>query len=114
MHLEFDHAFAQIFTDSLIQAMARTADLESRLGPVGKVSARFLIQLNLLDELGFSPTETPNHNYTGNPKLAQYIQFRETLPQLKIAPEEIVTFRPSLAAEASRRTFTDYFEDYDL
>src|SRR5581483_7494104 len=34
LHLEFAHAFAQIFTDSLIYAMARTSDLEKRLGPL--------------------------------------------------------------------------------
>jgi hypothetical protein len=114
IHLEFGHAFAQVFTDSLIQAMARTVELEPRLGPMGKVSARFLIQLNLLDELGYSPTEKPNQNYTGNPKLAHYIQFNETLQQLKITPQEISTFRPSIAAQASRKTFTDYFDDYVL
>src|SRR5688572_7376417 len=55
IHFEFSYAFAEIFTDSLIQAMITSASLEPRMGPAAKVSARFLLQLNLLDELGYKP-----------------------------------------------------------
>ena len=114
IHLEFGHAFAQIFTDALIAAMALTSNLETTLGPSGKVSARFLLQLNLLDELGFAPTVVVNGDYTGNPQLAHYLQFNETLKQLGVTPLELANYRPSAAANASRKTFTDYYTDYVL
>lgn len=114
LHLEFAHAFAQIFTDSLIHAMARSSDLEPVLGPLGKVSARFLLQLNLLDELGFAPATEVTGDYFGNPALAHYLQFAETLRQLGARPEDILNFRPSPAAKAARRTFTDHYSDYAL
>lgn len=114
IHLEFAHAFAQIFTDSLVYAMARTTDLEKRLGPMGKVSARFLLQLNLLDELGYAPNPEITGDYYGSPLKAHYLQFAETLKQLGAKPEDILTFKPSPAAKASRKTFTDHYEDYVL
>lgn len=114
LHMEFAHAFAQIFTDSLVHAMAKTSDLERRLGPQGKVSARFLLQLNLLDELGYAPSEKVTGDYWGNPQLAHYNQFAETLIELGGKPSDILEYTPSPAARAARRTFTDYYEDYAL
>jgi hypothetical protein len=114
LHLEFAHAFAQIFTDSLIYAMASSVELEPRLGPAGKASARFLLQLNLLDELGFAPGETVTGDYAGNPALAHYMQFTETLAQLGAKPGDILNFKPSPAAKAARKTFTDHYEDHAL
>lgn len=114
LHLEFAHAFAQIFTDSLIHAMATSAHLEKRLGPLGKVSARFLLQLNLLDELGFCPSEKGSDEYTGSPYLAHYMQFADTLKQLGAKPSDVLEFKPSAAAKASRKTFTDYYDDHVL
>lgn len=114
LHLEFAHAFAQIFTDSLIRAMASSEDLEARLGPLGKVSARFLLQLNLLDELGYAPAERVTGDYYGNPFLAHYVQFAETIEQLGGKPADILNFRPSPAARAARKTFTDQYNDHTL
>jgi hypothetical protein len=114
MHLEFAYAFAQIFTDSLIHAMATSAQLEPKLGPLGKVSARFLLQLNLLDEMGFAPAEEVTGDYSGNPMNSHYIQFMNTLKELESTPEILKSFRPSAAASASRKTFTDYYQDHML
>jgi hypothetical protein len=114
MHLEFAYAFAQIFTDSLIHAMATSSQLEPKLGPLGKVSARFLLQLNLLDEMGYAHTVTPNDDYTGNPMNAHYIHFVNTLKELDSTPEILKSYRPSASAVESRKTFTDYFQDHVL
>ncbi len=112
LHMEFAYAFAQIFTDSLVHAMAATTDLERRLGPQGKVAARFLLQLNLLDELGFAPSEKATGDYWGNPRLAHYYQFAETLVLLGAKTSDIFEYKPSAAARAARKTFTDYYTDY--
>lgn len=114
IHLEFAHAFAQIFTDSLIMAMARTTELEKTLGPLGKVSSRFLLQLNLLDELGYAPATEVTGDYMGNPAKAHYLEFAHTLKQLDTTPEIIKNFKPSPAARAARKTFTDQYDDYTL
>jgi hypothetical protein len=112
MHLEFAHAFAQIFTDSLIHAMATSSQLEPTLGPLGKVSARFLLQLNLLDELGFEPDPQGSEDYYGNPMKSHYIQFSDTLKDLGTTKEYLKAFRPSAAAVKSRATFTENFNDH--
>ncbi|MDB5038828.1 MAG: hypothetical protein JWQ35_2356 [Bacteriovoracaceae bacterium] len=114
IHLEFAHGFAQIFTDSLIHAMAQSADLEPRLGPAGKVTSRFLLQLNLLDELGFFPNDEVTGDYWGTPFLAHYIQFVKTLESLGSSASEILNYKPSPASKAARKTFTDHYNDYVL
>jgi len=112
IHLEFAYAFAQIFTDALIYAMAKSAELEPRLGPEAKVAARFLFQLNLLDELGFQPSEKISGDYFGNPELAHYCQFVSTVKSLGANPQDIYKFKPSASAMDSRQTFVAYFDNY--
>lgn len=113
-HLEFGHAFAEVFTDALLHAMFKSVELEGRLGPLGKVSARFLLQLNVLDELGFR-ADVPNaKEYAGNPYLAHYLQFDATLRELGVSPRERAQFTPSPQARACRQTFTDTHSDYLL
>jgi hypothetical protein len=114
LHFEFSYAFAEIFTDSLIQAMCTSASLEPRLGAMGKVSSRFLLQLNLLDELGYKPAATDTEDYAGNPFLAHYIQFNETLEQLKAVPGDVLKYNASPAAKAARKTFTENYNDHLL
>ncbi len=116
LHYEFSYAFAEIFTDSLIQAMITSSTLESRLGPMGKVSARFLLQLNLLDELGYKPVKTAGEeeDYCGNPYLAHYVQFSETLEQLGAKPGDVLKYKASAAAQAARNTFTDHYDSHLL
>ena len=47
-HLEFRHAFAQIFTDSIAHALVGTSQLEPRLKALGKVAARFVLTPRVL------------------------------------------------------------------
>jgi hypothetical protein len=114
LHFEFSYAFAEIFTDSLIQAMCTSSSLEPRLGAMGKVSSRFLLQLNLLDELGYKAKASDSEEYAGNPFLAHYIQFNETLEQLKAAPGDVLKYNASAAAKQARKTFTDNYNDHLL
>lgn len=111
-HLEFRHAFAQIFTDALIQAMVTSAQVEPALGAMGKVASRFLLQLNALDELGFVPNPGPNEDYIGHPSMSHYVQFDETLRELGLTREAVAAFKPSAAACACRATFEDQYADH--
>jgi hypothetical protein len=111
-HLEFGHAFACIFTDALIEAMFTSRQLESRLGVIGKISGRFLLQLNVLDELGFVPGGVSTPDYAGNPHLSHYAQFDATLRQLGISAAQADAYVPSAIAEACRATFEQNYDDH--
>ncbi len=114
IHYEFSYAFAEIFTDSVIQAMITSSQLERRIGPMGKVSARFLLELNLMDELGFKPKANSKNeeDYCGNPLLAHYSQFNETIEELGGTHDDIMSYKPSAAAEAARKTFTETYGNH--
>jgi hypothetical protein len=100
LHLEFRYSFAQTFTEALLHAMALTAQLEPRLGSLGKVAARFLLQLNVLDELGFEPR---GEQYGGTPRNAHYTKFHDTLRELGVSERDAAAYAPSTAAIACRK-----------
>jgi len=64
------------------------------MGVMGKVSGRFLLQLNVLDELGFS-RKAFRSDYAGNPHLSHYAQFDATLRQLGISAAQADAYVPS-------------------
>jgi hypothetical protein len=96
----------------LIRAVYTRSQLESRLGASGKVSARFLLQLNVLDELGSQPAVTSGADYAGNPHLARYVQFDETLRQLGIASAQANAYVPFAAASACRAALENNYDDH--
>jgi hypothetical protein len=114
VHLEFFHAFAQVFTDAVIQAMFTASQLESRLGLGAKSSARFLLQFNLLEELGFKPGVDADGFYNGNPSGAHYVQFCETLAKLQIESQTVNKYVPMASSLACRASFENCYGDYLL
>lgn len=110
LHLEFRYAFAQTFTDALLQAMVLTRKLEPRLGPMGKVAARFLLQFNVLDELGF---QAGNGVYAGTPVNAHYVKFFETMRELGIDDAQVAAYVPSDAAVACYRMIESAHDDLE-
>jgi hypothetical protein len=111
-HLEFRHAFAQNFTDALIQVMVTAGQLESRQGAIGKVAARFLIQLNVLDELGFEAGKVEHGEYAGDPHHAHYIEFDKVISDLGISPAQVREYVPSKASVEARRTVEEVYGDH--
>lgn len=95
LHLEFRYAFAQTFTDAILQAMILTQRLEPRLGVTGKVAARFLLQFNLLDELGFTPSGNGANTYGGTPANSHYVKFFGTLRELGVTEQQVAAYVPS-------------------
>lgn len=114
IHLEFYHAFVQVFTDSVIQAMFTASQLERRLGPTAKTSARFLLQFNLLEELGYKPGYGPDGSFQGNPNGAHYFQFFKVLQQLDVDTNTAVNYLPMASSLAGRATFENCYSDYLL
>jgi hypothetical protein len=111
-HLEFRHAFAQIFTDALIQLMVTCAQVEAQAGARGKVASRFLLQMNVLDELGFVPSSDAPSDFSGNPELSHYVQFDDTLRQLGLSALDIAGYQPSKQAQACRATFERHYQNH--
>lgn len=111
-HLEFRHAFAQIFADAVVSAMVTSSQLEQRLGAIGKSSARFLLQLNLLDQLGFIPNQPSFDGYSGHPYLAHCVQLEDTLQKFGVSASTIDAYEPTPQASACRATFEDTYGDH--
>ncbi|ANS41643.1 hypothetical protein Q5A_005805 [Serratia inhibens PRI-2C] len=111
-HLEFYHAFAQVFTDAVIEALSSAKQLEGRLGARAKMAARFLLQINLLDELGFHPGTGSDGSYNGQPALAHYVQFFNTIEQLGMSENEVKAWMPMSSSVACRATFENAYGDY--
>ncbi|NEQ83965.1 MAG: hypothetical protein F6K26_28415 [Moorea sp. SIO2I5] len=112
IHLEFYHAFVQVFTDSVIQAMFIASQLERRLGPTAKTSARFLLQFNLLEELGYKPGYGSDGSFNGNPDGAHYFQFFKVLQQLNVDVKTAGNYLPMASSLAGRATFENCYDDY--
>ena len=111
-HLEFGYAFAQVFTDAVLRAMSTCAQLERRLGPKGKMASRFLLQINMLDELGFAPNAPGHDGWAGHPDNSHYVKFHETLEQLGVPHKELLAYKPSPFAIACRQTFESTYDDH--
>jgi pyrroloquinoline quinone (PQQ) biosynthesis protein C len=108
-HLEYQHAFAQPFTTALSQAMVLAAGLEDRLGPIGPISARFLLTLNLLDELGFRARD---RGYGGTPDESHYMRLQGIFDQLGVDPEQRRSYAPSPSAARCRGIMEESYGDY--
>ena len=113
LHLEFGYGFAQIFTDAVLNAMATATQLENRLGPRAKVTARFLWALNLSDELGYVPSGN-TASYAGHPNSAHYFQYVEMFPKLGAKENAILHHDATPMARAARKTFEENYQDYAL
>ncbi len=98
-HSEFKFTFSQPFTDLLLKLMLASTILYEKTGKIEAVTvARFLLQLNLLDELGYKPG-SQNGDYTGDPKHAHFLQLCTTMSSLNISENDYV---PSYAAVTIR------------
>lgn len=110
-HLEFGHGFAQIFTDAVLQAMFLAKDLEPTIGPKGKASARFLWAINLMDELGYIPSND-SENYAGNPYQAHYYLYMEMFDDLDSNQRALIDYKATAPTKAARATFEDHYDCY--
>lgn len=113
IHLEFGVGFAQIFTDAVLEAMAKARQLDDRLGPVGKVTARFLWAINLMDEIGYVPGENGDQ-YRGNPFGAHYFQYVDMFEKMNGNMRDVLTYDAAPETIASRKTFTDNYDNYPM
>jgi len=112
VHAEVRAGFAEHFGDALLQLMQTTTTLERRLGARAKMAARFLVQLNVLEELGFRPTPLGTAGFSGHPGLSHYWQLVDTLAALGEPEERWAAYVASPEAAAAAATLRDNFGDH--
>lgn len=113
IHLEFGVGFAQVFTDAVLEAMAKSRQMEERLGPKSKVTARFLWAINLMDEIGYVPGDNGDQ-YKGNPWGAHYFQYVDMFETLGGKITDLANYKASDESIAARRCFTDHYDNYPM
>lgn len=114
IHLEYRHAIVQIFTDALLMAQHQSRQIEPRLAPGSKMSSRFLLTLNDLDEFGFRPGVDSNGYYRGNPALAHYPLFESLLNDYGISINDRSKYQPSDIADVTRNFLEDSYQSFPL
>ncbi|WP_457747957.1 hypothetical protein [Sulfurimonas sp.] len=94
LHLDYRMIVKQ-FTDLILITQFKTREL-SQLSDELFMQTRFLITLNIFDELGFWPGEK---EYLGNPYLSHFLLFDEVINDLGIEENEKVKFKNSIEAK---------------
>jgi hypothetical protein len=112
VHAEVRAGFAEHFGDALIHLMQTTTTLERRLGAKAKMAARFLIQLNVLEELGYRPTPLGQAGFCGHPGFSHYWQLGETLTALGEPEDRWAAYVPSPESVATAAILRDNFDDH--
>ncbi len=103
--LEFHHSFGRLFPEVLLQVMRLAGELEPRLGLGGVSACRFLLQLNLLDELGF------DLDGASDPRRAHIAKQLEMVQAVGISEEKRRCYQPSPAAAAVVRIYEAAYGD---
>lgn len=112
IHLDYRIAIVKIFTDALLMAQFLARDIENFLPPSSKIAPRFLLTLNLLDELGFSPNQTDSRYYRGNSRRAHYPLYEDVLEQLKVSVIERESHKASQYAIKLKAKLEGAYTDY--
>lgn len=112
VHLEVRAAYTEDFSDALIRLMQTTSSLERRLGIKAKMAARFLIQLNVLEELGYKATPQGKSGFCGHPGFSHYWQMTDTLAALGEPEERWAAHVPSPEALAVKQSLVGNFDDH--
>jgi hypothetical protein len=98
-YLDTVHGLSGRFIEYLLQAMLNCSSLGARLGIGSANAARFLIQINALDELGFVPGAL-NENFVGDPASSHLMQLYEVMRQIGITEQRVNEHQ---ASDPSRR-----------
>lgn len=117
VHAEIRAGFLEVFTESLLRLMQTTAELEVPLGARAKMAARFLILLNVAEELGLKPNAFEGDagesaEFRGHPAYSHYWQLAETLEALGMPEADWRREPPTEEARATRATLEDNHGDH--
>ncbi|MBA3772885.1 MAG: hypothetical protein H0X13_10475 [Ramlibacter sp.] len=112
VHMEIRAAFLEVFSESLLRLMQTASQLEGSLGYRAKLAARFLVQLNVLDEIGFKLAPSSNDNSIGHPSFAHYWLLADAMTTLGLDEAGWRAHATSAQARAVRATLEDNQDDH--
>ncbi len=95
------------FTDVLLKAAVLTYQIENKLISGAKMHSRFLITLNILDELGFTPDVDQAGYYQGSPYHSHYLLFEKVIKQAGISEQEKKNYIPCQASQEILEVWND-------
>lgn len=111
VHMDYRHAIVEIFTDVILMAQFQTRQLDAHLGRAAKMPPRFLLTLNLLDELGFSAGYGSGDYFQGHPDAAHAGLFDRVVAELAAPGQGEPPFTPSDAAGRIRTFVEQAYDD---
>jgi hypothetical protein len=98
-YLDTVHAVSGRFIDYVLQSVLNCAQIEDSVGRRGVTAARFLMQINAIDELGFKPGQGDD-GFLGHPDKAHVLQLYDVLQQIGLPEAVVRAHRPSAPAMA--------------
>ncbi|MDU9391291.1 hypothetical protein [Pseudomonas sp. zfem002] len=110
-YLDTVHAISGRFTDYLVQAMLNCSALQPRLGARAASAARFLLQINTLDELGFVPGDQDGH-FCGDPDNGHLNQLLKVIADIGISEGEQASYVASKASDDVARVIDQHRHDH--
>lgn len=93
-YLDTVHAVSKRFLDYVLQAAVNCSQIEPMVGIRGVNAARFLIQINAIDELGFVPGGA-GEDFAGNPENAHSTQLFDVMAKIGISEADFRSYTPS-------------------
>jgi hypothetical protein len=93
-YLDAVHAISKRFLDYVLQAAVNCSQIDPVVGIRGVNAARFLLQINIIDELGFIPGGK-GEDFIGDPKNAHSSQLFDVMEQLGIGESRFLAHTPS-------------------
>ncbi|MBA2676601.1 hypothetical protein [Ramlibacter sp.] len=103
VHMEIRAAFLEVFSESLLRLMQTTLQLEPTLGFKAKLAARFLVQLNVADEIGFTLAPGADGS-SGHPRLSHYWLLADAMAKMGLDEATWRAYRTCPPARATRAT----------
>lgn len=107
LHMDF-RLLTKQFTDVILAAQFLTREIDVRHG-MNHMPARFLITLNLLDELGF---EAGQGDYEGTPNNSHYILFDKVVADLRGTTEGLDEYSVSAPTRVLHGFVEEHMNDF--
>jgi len=108
IHLEYQNAIVEIFTDALLAAQLAAKELDQLFKPTVKMYARFLLSFNISDEFGL----VQNQKYSMSPLNSHFCLYKQVLSQLNISEELSKNYKLSEESSILRESLENSYNSY--
>jgi hypothetical protein len=97
-YLDTVHALSGRFIDYVLQAAVNCNQIEPAVGLRGVAAARCLMQINAVDELGFTPGAIDD-NFIADPAKAHVVQLYDVMEQIDLPEAAVQRHQPSTRSQ---------------